>query len=301
MAEIQLLEPQQLRPHVPALRALERSIEYPLGDGQAFCIDHGPRYHTFFSSMGRSVFVLAFRRGRLLGSLACVLRSCRQGTRTWQSLYLADLKLAAEARGQGLVRRMLWTLLKRLPRARLTSWRLAYCAAMQGAHGDVRRSFRGAHLGRLLEELGQLEVFFVAPETLARLDPTDAPGPLASEGLELSPRGAPRLVSTRQRKDLRLTATGTAWPLWHLPRSPAAWRGGLAHELRAAGRQLLARDPASQVCFALDRRLDSSLAWLAARGITPGAQCVIYGLRLPWAGLPTPRRLPWLHLATSEI
>ena len=53
---VELLTSQELGAHQSALSAFERSFSYPLGDDQRFCIDHGPRYASFFEAIGEPLF-----------------------------------------------------------------------------------------------------------------------------------------------------------------------------------------------------------------------------------------------------
>ena len=97
-----------LGPYLSSLRALERGIRYPIADGaDHFTIDHGEAYHPFFSRLGEAHFLLALRGDEVVGSVAGVLRAVRAGEREVQALYLCDLKLAAQERGQGVARRLL--------------------------------------------------------------------------------------------------------------------------------------------------------------------------------------------------
>ncbi|MFO0576367.1 MAG: GNAT family N-acetyltransferase [Polyangia bacterium] len=304
-------------PYVPALRRLEQAITYPISDGangadgadetDRFFIDHGADYHPFFSRLGEAHFVLALDEERsagrpeeqVIGALAGVLRRAEHSGRSIPSVYLCDLKLHADYRGQDVVPRLLRFALGLVRQPRFQRWRLAYGAAMRGRRGDVMRSARGLSLLRLGSTLGQLTLYFVPPERLAALQPRTAPTPPdAAYGLDLSPEVAERLVppgteSTAGRKDLRLVSTGEPWPLVHLPRSIAS--PGYAEYLVACGRALAPQG--GLACFAIDERLTDWNEWLRRAGLSPGALCTVYGLRL----VPSLYSARWVHLATSEI
>lgn len=301
----------EIGPYVPALRRLEQAITYPIADGaDRFFIDHGADYHPFFTRLGEAHFVLALdedareeRRGapeaRVIGALAGVLRRADRGGRSIASVYLCDLKLHADYRGRGVVPRLLRFALGLVRQPRFQRWRLAYGAAMRGSRGDVMRSARGLSLLRLGSTLGQLTLYFAPPERLAALQPRTAPPPPdAAHGLDLSPDVAERLVapgieSTAGRKDLRLVSTGQPWPLVHLPRSIAS--PDYAEYLVACGRALAPQG--GLACFAIDERLAAWNEWLQRGGLSPGAVCTVYGLRL----VPPLYSARWVHLATSEI
>lgn len=295
MPELVLCDAAGLARYAPSLRALEREVTYPLDDGRdRFFIDHGERYHPFFSGLGDARFLLAAEGDRVLGSVAGVFRESREGGRGVPSVYLCDLKVHPSQRGTGLARTMAARALRlAVTDPSLWRWRLAYGAAMRDARGDVTRSMRGVHAGRLLAPEATLAVYFVRAGTLASLDPTGCPPPPTTPGLELSPRDLPAVTTTAGRKDLRRISNGAPWPLAHLTHGPAAWGASLGAYLRACGASLA---PDETACFTLDQRLDDHVAWLRARGVCSDTVCTVYTLRLG-------RRAStgWAHLSPSEI
>jgi hypothetical protein len=298
-----------IAPHAASLRELERSVRYPVADGaEHFFIDHGPRYHPFFSTLGEAFFLLALEGERVAGVVVGVKRSVDWCGRPVRSFYLCDLKIAPEHRGRGLVQRMILHGLGALPRdGRLRGWKLLHGAAMRGARGDVMQSARGLHPMRLFRPSARLRLYFTPPATLARLHVANAPPPPTRAGVDLSPRPVPPgeegplaklgVVSTAGRKDLCLVSSGAPWPLVHLALGPSRWRPTWGAYLAAAGAALVAEGLAGPACFAIDERLADHVAWLAAEGVEPGAVCTVYTFALPPA-LPA---APWIHLATSEI
>jgi hypothetical protein len=289
------LQARQLAPYAEGLRALESSIRYPVGDGEDhFTIDHGPDYHPFFSEMGEAHFMVGVDGDEVFASLAGVFRTACLGERHIQTAYLGDFKLAPSHRGRGLGRRMGTKCLRLLwDQPELRRWRIAYGAAMRGDRGDVTRTLRGLHPGRLMRPLAEQAMYFEAPSRLRSLG--DGP-PTPPGGLDLGGTQAPGplFVSTEGRKNLRLESTGQHWPLMHLPRAPQHWTS-LGSMLAEAAHTL----PGDSVaCFAVDRRLDGHIRWLHSVGIEAGATCTLYALTRPGT---LPRGLPWVHLATSEI
>jgi hypothetical protein len=295
--------PDDLAGYVDRLRALERSIRYPVGDGDEFFIDHGPAYHPFFSQLGEAWFLLALRGEELLGSVTGVVRSISRAGKPLDALYICDLKVKAEARGTGLARRMLlngFTHLFRQPALR--KCRFLYGAAMRGARGDVMRSVRGWNPLRLGRVSSRVAMYFVPPARIAALDLAEAPPPPEAPGLVLGPSARVPLegagyCTTAGRKDLRLESTGEPWPLVHLAAPPAAWKDGWGGDLRRAGEELASRSDGPLACFTVDERLADHVEWLRARGISPDTTCSVYALDLSFSrGAPA-----WLHLPSSEI
>ncbi|MBN1203511.1 MAG: GNAT family N-acetyltransferase [Myxococcaceae bacterium] len=291
-----------IAPYVPELRRLEQSIRYPISDGaDHFFIDHGPEYHPFFSSLGDARFLLALRGDRVIGSIAGVMRTVSVSRRAFRALYLCDLKVAADERGRGLSRQLVRVGLGHVIRDReLRQTRFFYGAAMRGAQGDVMRTARGAHPFRLSSSGVQLQLYFASPEALARLELEGAPPPPRTLGAVLGPATRaeePGILSTAGRKDLRLISSGQPWPLIHLPLGPEAWQPSWGAYLQRCGEAIVSRGLPGSACFAIDERLTDHISWLSAQGITPGAVCTVYALRLSLR----PAAVTWVHLPTSEI
>ncbi|MBX3167352.1 MAG: N-acetyltransferase [Candidatus Eremiobacteraeota bacterium] len=82
-----------------ALVEFEEQFTYPLGANDSFSISHGPEYVTFFQAIGEAVVLVVEEEGRVLGTLAAVLRPLRipQG-QVHRVAYLADLKMVREVR-----------------------------------------------------------------------------------------------------------------------------------------------------------------------------------------------------------
>lgn len=304
----------ELGPYVDGLRAIERDQRYPIADGaDFFTIDHGERYEAFFTNLGREAqFLVALDDDRVIGAIGGMLRQVEIRGRLVQAIYGADWKLARAYRGKGVARKMLlWGARRVFSREGRSYWRYAYVAAMRGSRGDVMRSVRGFHVGRLAHAAGVLAVYFVDPARLAALRLEGAPPPpVPGEGIDLShaiagPVEPPGLVSTAGRKDLRLGSTGKPWPLVHLPYGPSRWSPTWGAYLRSCGEALVESSrtgttgatPGAVACFAVDRRLTSHISWLAGQGVEPGATCSVYAFDFTLRA----RRAAWLHLATSEI
>lgn len=300
--KVQILEYEELGPWVAQLRALEAQISYPLDAGgqERFTIDHGADYGAFFHRRGQGRFMIASADDVLVGTLAGCWHQARLGGASVSSLYLGDLKLRPSARGQRVVHQMLGYGLGALfGQRRLRGFELVYGAAMQGQGGDVTRSMRGAHLGRLLTPLATLSLCFAQPEALAMLQ--GEPERLVGEGLNLSP-SARDWTDNAPDKTLRLCSSGQPWRLIHLNQGPGTTRAEepWADYLRRCGRALSGRG--AQLCFALDARQRGALRWLARQGILPGAQCRIYGLWLPYTLRPQrPLDPSWVFMAPCDI
>ncbi len=82
-----------------ALLEFEQQFSYPLGANHSFSISHGPDYVTFFQAIGNATVLVIEEQGRVLGTLAAVVRPVQfPGGRKEKVAYLADLKLGREVR-----------------------------------------------------------------------------------------------------------------------------------------------------------------------------------------------------------
>src|SRR5262249_31385275 len=81
-----------------ALSTFEGQFSYPLGPGATFRISHGEDYSRFFRAIGRATRFVAEEEGRVLGTLAVVIRRlARPDGGEEDTAYVADLKVAPEA------------------------------------------------------------------------------------------------------------------------------------------------------------------------------------------------------------
>lgn len=304
--EVEIRDSDQISAYVESLRELEESILYPIDDGaDHFSIDHGEQYHPFFSHMGDAYFMLARRGEQVIGSLAGVFRYASVGDERVSSIYFCDFKLRENERGGVLARKMAGLVLKAaIMEPRFWRWRIAYFAAMTGERGDVTRSMRRMHTGRLLDRAAKLWIYFVPASSLADLELSAAPSPPGGLGADFSPdvrrecQGA-GWMSTAGRKDLRLRSSGEPWPLVHLPLGPRQWGESWGRYLKDVGEELSSGVDDPTTCFAIDARLEDHVTWLASQGVEAQTSCVVYAL-----SIPNPRsiyRYDWVHLATSEI
>ena len=81
------------------LLEFERQFTYPLGANDSFSISHAPDYVTFFRALGEATVLAVEEEGRILGTLAAVVRTLRTPDGEERTVaYLADLKLVREVR-----------------------------------------------------------------------------------------------------------------------------------------------------------------------------------------------------------
>jgi len=82
-----------------ALEQFEKQFTYPLGPSASFSISHGRDYTTFFRAIGEATVLVAEEEGRVLATLAAILRPLRfPDGRIEKVAYLADLKMDRNVR-----------------------------------------------------------------------------------------------------------------------------------------------------------------------------------------------------------
>jgi hypothetical protein len=83
-----------------ALADFEAQFHYPLGPGRWFRISHGEDYTRFFRAIGDATCCVVERQGQVLGCLAVAWRRLAGPDGDDRMVaYIADLKIAKEARG----------------------------------------------------------------------------------------------------------------------------------------------------------------------------------------------------------
>lgn len=91
-----------------ALQEFEQQFRYPLGQGASFSISHGHDYVNFFAAIGQATVLVAEHQGRVVATLATVIRPMRYPDGAVRStVYLGDLKVAPKDRGGSVLVRLL--------------------------------------------------------------------------------------------------------------------------------------------------------------------------------------------------
>jgi hypothetical protein len=91
-----------------ALEEFEREFSYPLGERASFHVVHGRQYVAFFQAMGEAIVFVAERDGRVLGTVAVILRRLRspKGKKT-PVYYVCDLKVTRGRAGGPVLARLM--------------------------------------------------------------------------------------------------------------------------------------------------------------------------------------------------
>jgi len=297
--QFRIVDAEGLAPYVDGLRALEQGISYPIADGaDSFVIDHGNDYHPFFSEMGvKTGFLVVLDNEDVVGSAVGVWKPSQIQGKSYIGLYFADLKLLPQYRGRNISSKIFWYAIIRWPFVKdYQGWSFAFFAAMHGDKGDVKRSFRRFHLGRITRPAAELRVFFVS--SLLLLDLGVGPKmPNRTRGIELSSPHLPLVKWNDGKKDFCLQSTGLPWKLAHV-QIFSSEEQSLGDRLNHAGMQIQEREPDALACFAIDVRLTGAIAWLAENKIVSDTLCTVYSVSF---FAPSLRKADFIVLSTGDI
>ncbi len=195
----------------------------------------------------------------------------------------------------GIPARMIWHAFARWPFVRAyQGWSFLFYAAMQGASGDVNRTFKGLHLGHFVVPAAELKIFFIPPEELLLL-PLGELSELKTGAAELSPATSEQIAWNVDKKTFRLESTGGPWKLAHLP----TFQQASSEQLAQWAREVAQKEPEALICFAVDQRNHDMIRWLEERGMTTNTECLIYALS--FHGFSLSQAADWLLLSTAEI
>ena len=169
--KIHTLDPRMGAALACSLDRFEQQFSYPLGQTQSFHVSHGDDYVRFFRAMGRAQCFIAEQDGKIIGSLAVVVRRIRLPDRSEKDVgYLGDLKISPCARGG--------RTLFQLARA-AASWIQRSVTAYFGVVMDGTAATPDRYTGRaglpLFEAIAKVVVVqFPTPDASSDHDPTAA-------------------------------------------------------------------------------------------------------------------------------
>jgi hypothetical protein len=139
-----------------ALEKFEAQFRYPLGPNASFAVSHGRDYLPFFAAIGEATVLVAEHEGRVLATVAAVLRPLRgpDGC-VHTTAYLADLKVAPVARGGTVLARVFLALRE------LLTVNSAYGIVMDGT-GATPLSYTGRFGIPAFVPVGKLAIFCIS-------------------------------------------------------------------------------------------------------------------------------------------
>ncbi len=278
-----------------ALRVFEREFIYPLTIEQQFRISHGMSYLNFFQRLGNTELIVATHGEEIVGIIAVVQKKIKINHKVKNIYYLADLKIkksfAHHQISQKFYQHLFWQSLK-------TPWRLInlrfFFVSMIGQRGDIRRSFRSAHMERWINDLGRIKIFFVEPKKLAVLPEESLMEEIPTIiCLDSFPSSEEKHVHDMQGiKDIILHPQNVPLKLAHI-NTCGMQATKLITRLKQAGSEAL-EENYELCCFAVDVQRYDLLNFLEDNGIVTTSEAFIGGFRMS-------NRSQIISLNTAEI
>ena len=149
---------------------IEKNITYPLDEGiDSFTINHGEKYNKFFSDMGKSRFILALDSEKLCGSIAGVWKKIKINEKNVCGLYVGDLKTIPKYRGLKIPLKMIFhAFLKYILNRKYRGWSFLYYIGMNGESGNITKTFKGLHLGKLSKSTSNQRIYIISSNSLSK-------------------------------------------------------------------------------------------------------------------------------------
>lgn len=257
-----------------SIAALEELASYPLGDDQ-FKIDHGSNYYAFFDRMGDTVFHCMFDGDRVVAVAAAITRLLADTSgNEHRVVYLCDLKVHPDYRGQGIPLRM----------ARRGFWRSVLTTRKYYAISMNKPGQSQNRVAKLLSHFRWLPMEATGPIDIFNLSAIDLKRMPSLEQFI----GPYHFLSLTGIKDIVLQSTGKPMDLWHLQHGPCSSDIGEQDFGKQAD-----RPSASGVHMICCQREDEIWSYLAQQGHRPDSSATIIHTGM--------KKFSWSFVLTSEI
>lgn len=268
------------------LRLLEGLATYPLGDDH-FRLDHGADYFAFYDRLGEVHYYVAEERGHVIAAGCGVKRSVpdRSG-RMRRAFYLADLKVAPDARGRRIPLAMLERTFFRhypfCPRGFAVSMNPGEPprAPSSNAHSSDAATAIAPPPNRVVTLIQRFRWARVDVAAVMNLYALAAPAMQRALPLVEHFRGRTGFLDLRSKKDLVLTSSGRRIPILHAQFGPLAERTSFSPADQATHMFMTPRGDA----------LDSALR---SEGFAPNATATVLAHRM--------RDFDFKFLLTSDV
>ena len=296
--KLKIVESSDIMQYQNQFSNIEQSIKYPLdGGADSFTINHGNRYDHFFSNMGKTRFLIALESAKLCGSIAGVWKKIKINNKPLCALYVADLKIIAKYRGRRIPLKMVFhALLKYIIYQKYKGWKFLYYIGMNGEKGNVTKSFRGFHLGRLSKSICNQNIYIINPNDLENLSYFSFI-PNNGTTIELSPNNINKIITNRGIKDLTLQSSGKIMQLAHIHFQIDENLNQSISELVSIIKQKFYD---YKLCFAVDTRNQKFINYLSQNKIESNTTCSIYTFHWPILGYNVTYH-KFISLSTAEI
>jgi hypothetical protein len=261
--------------YIDDLKKIEKNILYPLNNGaQFFRISHGDNYTPFFTNQGhRSKFLIIKDSGNVIGGLVGVWKKATLNKKNLNTLYIADLKLRKEYRGNGIIKKGLFYLFMRWPfNQGLRGWDFIYFYAMQKNNLGVEKTFKGFHLGKLSNSITKFVIYMVEPNILKRL-PLEFFKSIKRRKINLSEKREENVLWNDNIKEIILTISNEVLKLGHI--NPNIFRSGGEKKIKNIIKTF-EKKKKDLACFAIDTKQKEQIRIMEQIGIEKETYCKLF-------------------------
>ena len=277
---------------------IEKNITYPLNNGKdSFIISHGNHYEQFFNDMGKTRFMIVHDSKKLCGAIAGVWKNIKVKNKEVCALYIADLKIIPEYRGGKVALKMLFSaLFKYIFYVKYKGWDFLYYVGMNGENGNVTKTFKGFHLGKLSKPTCTQNIYIIDSDSLNDLSSYNHKESEDST-IELSPDNLNKIITNKGKKDIILSSSNERMKLAHIHFQIDS---NINNTLNEISRRITNEYSDYSLCFAVDQRNKKFINFLDQNNISRNTTCTIYTFNWPIIGHNL-KRHEFVSLSTAEI
>ena len=293
----EVIAPGNVKSYLKQLRGLEESIQYPLEDGEGtFTIDHGKDYYPFFTQQGdKTRFVIIKANSEVIGVSVGMWKKILLFNKTYNGLYVADLKINPDYRKKEIVKQLLWHLLIRWPLTKdYKGWNFSFFCTMLKNNQGVERSFKGFNPAKLARPIVLFNIYMVKPTVLLSLDLKTLPKIHSEDCINLSPRRKELILWNDGIKNIISSNSNSVFNFGHL--HPQIFNNNKISQLKSAALKI--EEKKGTACFAVDSRQTNLISWLKSNGIDTKTKCKLFSFS-PFA--PSIKDFNNIYISTGEI
>ena len=293
----EVIAPGNVKSYLKQLRDLEESIQYPLENGEGtFIIDHGKDYYPFFTQQGdKTRFVIIKANSEVIGVSVGMWKKILFFNKTYNGLYVADLKINPDYRKKEIVKKLLWHLLIRWPLTKdYKGWDFSFFCTMLKNNQGVERSFKGFNPAKLAKPRVLFNIYMVKPTVLLSLDLKTLPKIHSEDCINLSPRRKELILWNDGIKNIISSNSNSVFKFGHL--HPEIFCNDKISQLRSAAHKI--EEKKGTACFAVDFRQTNLISWLISNDIDTKTKCKLFSFS-PFA--PSIKDFNNIYISTGEI
>ena len=293
----EVIAPESVKSYLKQLRGLEESIQYPLENGEGtFTIDHGKDYYPFFTQQGNKTrFVIIKANSEVIGVSVGMWKKILFFNKTYNGLYVADLKINPDYRKKEIVKKLLWHLLIRWPLTKdYKGWDFSFFCTMLKNNQGVERSFKGFNPAKLARPRVLFNIYMVKPTDLLSLDLKTVPEIDSKNHINLSPRRKELILWNDGIKNIISSNSNSVFNFGHL--HPQIFYNNKISQLKSAALKI--EEKKGTACFAVDFRKTNLISWLKSNGIDTKTKCKLFSFS-PFA--PSIKDFNNIYISTGEI